>query len=464
MKLEQSSNSDQEPEDKELAQMSRPALIQEVRRLRKENKLLREKVAQLEEKLERVTDKLEKGNVPDFKPNKDQPEDSSDPGRKKGHQGESREASPSEEVDEEKTLDPDLCPQCGKSFQDQKPQETRTRYVEDILLPRPWRVKYEINRYYCSDCEELVEEKSEDVSPGGRLGNKLRSYILYLREELRLPDNIVKKHLDTVGISLSEATVENVTSQGADALEDTYQGYKEEIRESPGAYVDETGLRVDGVNGWLWTGATPKETFFHPSESRGSKVVDKLLGEDYKGTMVSDFYSAYSPPDLEKQKCWTHLLRDSRELESEDGKKLHAKLKGIHNRAKKGEGSLNENSSSFTREYFAYVLEKEIGELAERFLESEDEETTRLAKRLKKYKDQLFTFVRSPPLEDTNNIAERALRPQVVKRKISGGHRSWSGARNHAILMSVLATCKKRNESFMETVEGALKSQFTSEN
>ena len=43
-----------------------------------------------------------------------------------------------------------------------------------------------------------------------------------------------------------------------------------------------------------------------------------------------------------------------------------------------------------------YIMEKEIGEIAERFLASEEEETKRLAKRLKKYRDQLFTFVRSP--------------------------------------------------------------------
>lgn len=461
--MEQSNNSDQEPEGKELAQLSKPALIKEVRRLREENRLLREKVAQLEEKLERVTDKLEKGDVPDFKPNKDKTEDSSNSGRKKGHRGKSRETPPSEEVDKEKTLDLKECPKCGKSFQDQQPQEVRTRYVEDILRPRAWRVRYDINRYYCSDCKELVEEKPEDVLPGQQLGVRLRSYIAYLREELRLPDNKVKKHLDTVGISLSEATIENVTSQGAEALEDTYQGYKEEIRESPGAYVDETGMRVDGVNGWLWTGATPKETFFHPSDSRGSKVVDKLLGKDYKGTMVSDFYSAYSPPDLDKQKCWAHLLRDSRKLETEDGKKLHERLKEIHSRAKRGKQTIRENPSiSFPQDYLASLLEQELGEIAQSFLSSEDEDTRILAKRLSKYKDQLFTFVRSPPLEDTNNIAERALRPQVVKRKISGGHRSWSGARNHAILMSVLATCKKRGESFMETVKGALKSQFTS--
>ena len=469
-------NDSEDRSKEELAQLSKSELIEEVRRLRKlrevleqlqeQNQLLRKKVTLLEERVEELEEKLgeedKDDNIPDFKPNKKK-DDSSNRGRKEGHQGNSRETPPSEQVDEEKTLDPDRCPGCGQSFGDQDPQEVRTRYVEDILLPRPWRVRYEINRYYCSSCDRLVEEKPDDVLPGGQLGIKLRSYILYLREELRLPDNKVRKHLDTIGISLSEATVENVTSQGADALEDTYQDYRQKIRKSPATYVDETGMRVDGVNSWLWTGSTPKETFFHVSESRGSKVVDKLLGGDYEGTMVSDFYSAYSPPELNKQKCWTHLLRDSRELETEDGKKLHERLKKLHRRAKKGEGSLDEDSSSFTREYLAYILEKEIGEIAERFLASEDEETKRLAKRLKKYRDQLFTFVRSPPLEDTNNIAERALRPQVVKRKISGGHRSWSGARNHAVLMSVLATCKKRDESFMETVEDALKSQFTSE-
>ncbi|MBS3813295.1 hypothetical protein KGY64_05675 [Candidatus Bipolaricaulota bacterium] len=36
-----------------------------------------------------------------------------------------------------------------------------------------------------------------------------------------------------------------------------------------------------------------------------------------------------------------------------------------------------------------------------------------------KYKGELFAFVRSPPVKDTNNTEERALRPRVVKWKIS---------------------------------------------
>ena len=38
--------------------------------------------------------------------------------------------------------------------------------------------------------------------------------------------------------------------------------------------------------------------------------------------------------------------------------------------------------------------------------------------------DWLFNFVINPDVEPTNNRAERALRPSVIYRKISGGSRS----------------------------------------
>ena len=80
----------------------------------------------------------------------------------------------------------------------------------------------------------------------------------------------------------------------------------------------------------------------------------------------------------------------------------------------------------------------------------------RIAKRLKKHVGELFTFVVCPGVEATNNAAERALRPYVVKRKISGGHRTWAGARRHQILMSVLETCRLRGEDFLATMATAL--------
>ena len=86
----------------------------------------------------------------------------------------------------------------------------------------------------------------------------------------------------------------------------------------------------------------------------------------------------------------------------------------------------------------------------------------RIAKRLGKHSGELFTFVVCPEVEGTNNVAERVLRPYVVRRKISGGHRSWAGARRHEILMSVLATCRLRREDLLATVTGALEAAVAS--
>ena len=53
-------------------------------------------------------------------------------------------------------------------------------------------------------------------------------------------------------------------------------------------------------------------------------------------------------------------------------------------------------------------------------------------------------------VEPTNNRAERALRPSVIYRKITGGTRSERGSRTYATLASVIHTSKLRNQSFIK--------------
>ncbi len=54
--------------------------------------------------------------------------------------------------------------------------------------------------------------------------------------------------------------------------------------------------------------------------------------------------------------------------------------------------------------------------------------------------DYWFTFVINPGVEPTNNRAERALRPNVVLRKILGTLRNEKGASIHERIMTTLAT------------------------
>lgn len=188
----------------------------------------------------------------------------------------------------------------------------------------------------------------------------------------------------------------------------------------------------------------------------------ELLGEEFAGVVGCDFYSAYNPSPGRKQRCWAHLLRDTGKLKegSEEGRYLHRRLKGMWERASSWVELHRERAPPALRELLARRWEEELLRLARR--DWQDSGCQRIAKRLVKHWGELFTFVRCLGVEGTNNRVERALRPYVVKRKISGGHRSWAGAKKHGILMSVLATCRLRGEDFRAMIEGVLRAAAAS--
>ena len=66
----------------------------------------------------------------------------------------------------------------------------------------------------------------------------------------------------------------------------------------------------------------------------------------------------------------------------------------------------------------------------------------RLINRLKRHWDEWFTFLTYPEVKPDNNDAERALRPIVIHRKVSGGARSDWGAELVAQMFSFLETMR----------------------
>ena len=74
-------------------------------------------------------------------------------------------------------------------------------------------------------------------------------------------------------------------------------------------------------------------------------------------------------------------------------------------------------------------IQKRIGALAERHLNSPHREVRNLARAFFKHNGRLFTFLEQEGVEPSNNSAERALRIGVQWRKICFGNRgaraSW---------------------------------------
>ena len=143
-----------------------------------------------------------------------------------------------------------------------------------------------------------------------RLGVGRRvSLIATLREAGRLPVTTIQWLLATVyQLHLSVGGITAVLAGVARRAEPEVAAIRDRIRGSPVVHGDETGWRQNGVNGFVWTFSTPTERYF-VRRGRDKGVVDEVLGPDFQGVLVSDFYAAYDHYAGLHQRCWAHLLR-----------------------------------------------------------------------------------------------------------------------------------------------------------
>src|SRR5262249_37576127 len=86
-----------------------------------------------------------------------------------------------------------------------------------------------------------------------------------------------------------------------------------------------------------------------------------------------------------------------------------------------------------------------------------DPDNARLAKRLRKQRDHLLRFLDHDAVEATNNLAEREVRPAVIARKLSAGNRTEAGAETHAVLASLLRTCRRQGRDILRELGDLLR-------
>ena len=86
-----------------------------------------------------------------------------------------------------------------------------------------------------------------------------------------------------------------------------------------------------------------------------------------------------------------------------------------------------------------------------------------MAKRLRKYGAEYFTFVTTPGVEPTNNLAEQAIRFVVIDRHITQGTRGETGQRWCERIWTVMATCAQQGRSVWDYLNAAVGSYFEGE-
>ena len=237
-----------------------------------------------------------------------------------------------------------------------------------------------------------------------------------------------------------------------------YEQIGQEARRSAVLHADETGWRVAGVTHWLWCFTSRTVTYYMIDRSRGEPALKKFFLEMFEGTLVTDFWGPYEKVKAAfKQKCFVHLFRELKKVDLRNNspgwgvfrEKLKRLLRDALRLQKRQDVSEEEYASRRA------LLDSRLGEIYEGAWE--DRDARRLAKRLRKYRSELFVFLGQPGVSADNNHGEREIRPAVIIRKNSLCNRSQNGADMQAVLMSVYRTLKLRGLNPIQTISAAVR-------
>ena len=205
---------------------------------------------------------------------------------------------------------------------------------------------------------------------------------------------------------------------------------------------------------WVATSAEICVLFLAPS--RSTAEVESLLGRDFEGILSSDCWSAYNPqPASAKQKCLAHIERELKGMKSSRHKSnrifaeavllILQEARNAYNRFHKSElnqAQLAQQRLTSQAKLASVIDNPPPGGWAA------DAQT--LAKRFMRHWSDWFTFLSQPEVKPDNNDAERALRPVVVHRKVSGGARSHWGGQLVAMMFSFLETIRLQGKNPVE--------------
>ena len=376
------------------------------------------------------------------------------PGQKTGHVGMTR-AVP-DHIDEviEETLQE--CPQCHHALGEAI--EVEEQIQEDIIPAHVWVRKYRRHVYCCEHCEQKVTAPYHpEHVPKGYLGANVLIQAAILKYHHCLPyRKICELFQELAGITVSPGGISQALARISQWLDVEKEQLLEAIRSSPQVHADETGWRLDGKKSWLWALANERLVYYYVDRSRGRKVIKELLGEDFNGTLISDFYSVYLNLPYRMQKCLVHLLREFYECaktdRSEEFVNAYRKIKRLINDARRLKDKHDKiPSGEYAR--LRFKLEERLFDFMAAGYTNKN--LQRLSKRFARSWLDMFRFLKDPMLSWNNNLAERMIRLNVIYRNRSFGNRSDRGAEAHGTIMSIIQTLRLQGKSVSENLRSA---------
>src|SRR3954471_13224372 len=428
--------------------------------LRAQVQALTAQVAELEAKLDLPPKTADNSSLPPSrgkKPNReDQPARTGPRQGSLGRQGGGRRLA--ETPDETVTARPSRCAHCQAALAEA--DLTLTARFDKVDLPKVAPVVTRVERYagHCRCCGgTTLAPLPEGLEPGTPFSHTIVALAMYLRFVHHVSyRRLSRLLLELFGLAISEGALDAAFRRGKPRFDAETSAILARLRCARVVCSDETGVRIDGQNGWNWVFQNDELVIHVIRHSRGASVVAEVMAGHRPAIWVSDLYSAQRGHAAAWQICLAHQLRDCR-YAIETGDTIFApRMKALLLRAvvlARRHRSLAESPRREYRRRLEHALDAVMA------LAPSNRHGQRLRRRYGKMREHLFTFLDHPDVTADNNGSERELRPTATYRKVTGGFRSDWGADLYAAVRSGIGTATRRRIDAYQAIRATLHGQ-----
>lgn len=300
----------------------------------------------------------------------------------------------------------------------------------------------------------VLDKSLADVSfLVGLLVEKFLYHLPLYRQHQRLGD---------AGITLSRATLTNLTKRSIDLLRLIVDAQLTNVLLSRVLAMDETPIKAGKAGagklkqGWFWPlYGDQDEVVFTYSRSRGRLHIEQTLRQRFSGTLISDGHAAYAryveqSENITHAQCWVHSRRQFIEAEAQEPQAVSEALEFIARLYKNEEQIRARNLTGEKKHHYRLEQSKPV---VDRFFEWTEQQLQRgdltpsnpLSKALgyvRRREQALRVFLEEPEVPLDTNHLERALRPIPMGRKAWLFCWTELGAEHVGIIQSLISTCK----------------------
>jgi transposase len=352
---------------------------------------------------------------------------------------------------------------CGKNIRDGRFIDFERRQVADIPPPQALE--------YTEHCAEIIECSCgrihtapfpEGVDAPIQYGARIRAYLAYFSVYQLLPQKRCIEMLnDVFGVAMSEGTVNNTLQVAYRNLETTEEAIKHALRASPTMHLDETGMYVNGHRLWGHGCGSTLYTYFFCHEQRGGVAIGAggMLFE-YLGRIIHDGWKSYFDFECLHALCNAHHLRELVFIKEQYKQtwagnmiELLCRIKKTVERAKDAKrirlsaATLQRYRNRYRRLITTGYRDNPAPQPQERKEgqrgKLKQHPARNLLDRLRKYESEALAFMYDFNVPFDNNLAERDLRMNKVKQKVSGCFRSMAGVQAFCRIRGYISTVRK---------------------